>query len=67
MTLSLNKELKGPLSVEVFDISEALQFKKEFNATGNVISFEHHLSNGTYIVVIKTETTREARKLIVVK
>ncbi|MEJ7680288.1 MAG: LamG-like jellyroll fold domain-containing protein [Segetibacter sp.] len=62
LTLSLNKKLKGPLSVEVFDISGGLQFKKEFNATGNVISFEHHLSNGTYIVMVKTETTLEKQE-----
>ncbi len=67
LTLSFNKEIREEVSVEIFNITGYLQFKKTFKNIDNITSLEHNLPTGTYIVAVTTKNSKEAKKLVIIK
>jgi len=67
VTISLNEEIKGNVTIEIYNITGNLLFQKTFMSINKTFSIEHHLSPGTYLVVIKSQRGKDERTLIVVK
>jgi hypothetical protein len=67
LTISFKEKIKGKVSVQIFSMMGNLVLEKNFVNIDNAVSFEHHLPNGTYTVLVQTEKGREVRKIVVLK
>jgi hypothetical protein len=67
INLSFPNDLKGLYSVEVYDTGGKLHLRKVFTNPGIKISFEHKLSAGNYLVIVKGANSQKVGKLVVIK
>jgi len=67
LTLSLSSEIKGRVQVEIRDMMGKVVLQRDFKEVSNTMQLDHQLAAGTYVVVLKTSTTRLTRKLVVVE
>lgn len=61
------QQQEGPVTFEIYDMYGAIRYRQSFIVTGNTVSLNHGLTNGTYTILIKTKTATESQKLIVLE
>jgi hypothetical protein len=67
LTLYFSKEIKGKISINIFNTTGNILLQKKVINTNHVLTIQHNLPPGVYIVVMQKDDMNAERKLLIVK